>query len=265
MRTHSARAFRFGLSPSLGLQRTQLLARRIATDLAPAVDAAVEVSVAGSYEHLEAMLLAGALDAAWVNPLLLVRLHTFGASASLQGVRHGITTFRSALLARRDADAFALLTSGTRAAWTDPDSLAGYRLPIRHLRAGGLAPERVFASERFTFSFPAALGRLLDGTVDVAPCFVHSDEPDAVDDVLRRLVGTDADRLAPLFVTDPVPNDGLVFAPHLPPAVAAHLCGRVENTLAGSDGRALLDLLGVERVERTGARFDGPLAWHAGV
>lgn len=252
------RSFRFGLSPSLGLHRTQQLARRIAADLAPAVDRTVEVAVAGSYEHLEAMLLSGALDAAWVNPLLLARLHAFGASASLQGVRHGLTTFRSALLARRGHA--GALEAGARAAWTDPDSLAGYRLPIRHLRTIGLAPEQIFASERFTFSYPAALARLLDGTADVAPCFVHDDDPGALDGVLRLLVGSDADRIERLFVTEPVPNDGLVFAPHLPAAEAARLCGRVEQILGTGAGRAVLELLDVERVERTGRRLAEPLA-----
>jgi len=241
--------FRFGISPALGHERTQVLAERIAEALAPLAPGPIEVVVGGSYEHLQAMLLGGALDVAWVNPLVLARMHAAGASASLRGVRHGSTTFRSALVVRKGFGGFERLAGG-RAAWTDPDSLAGYRLPIGYLRRAGLQPERIFVAERFTFSYPTSLRRVLEGQADVAACFVHAADDEALAGVLERLVGSDAEGLAPLAYTAPVPNDGLVFAPHLPAKETERLCERTEALLCAPAGRALLELLGMEAVIR---------------
>ncbi|WP_373047827.1 phosphate/phosphite/phosphonate ABC transporter substrate-binding protein [Vulgatibacter sp.] len=258
-------SFRFGLSPSLGLHRTHQLARRLEEALALAVALPVQVTVAGSYEHLEAMLLGGSLEAAWVNPLLLARMRGAGAEACLRGIRHGSTSFRSALVVRRGEVDGPEDLRGRRAAWTDPESLAGYRLPLHFLRSRGLHPERLFPSERFTFSYPTALGRLLDGSADVAPCFVHRGDAEALEGVLRLLVGSEASRLEPLAFTEPVPNDGLVFAPHLPAAVAEELSSRVEEVLHDSAGRAVLELLDVEQVVRADSLVDEPIGWLAAV
>src|SRR5690606_5701670 len=126
--------------------------------------------------------------------------------------------------------------------------LAGYRLPIDFLRRSGRHPERIFASERFTFSYPAALARVLEGRADVAACFVHEEDDAALDGVLRQLVGSDAELLAPLAYTSPVPNDGLVFAPYLEAAETERLCDRVAALLGAPAGREVLEMLGMEAV-----------------
>jgi phosphonate transport system substrate-binding protein len=255
--------FRFGLSPSFGLARTQQVAARIEEVMAATTDGTMEVAVAGSYEHLEAMVLGGIVDAAWANPLLLARLHAAGATVRLRGIRQGSTTFHSALVCRAGEPLTLDGLVGRRAAWTDPDSLAGYRLPIRFLRARGLHPERLFQSERFTFSYPAALGRVLEGSADVGPCFVHHPNPRALDTVLRLLVGDDAGRLTALAFTDPMPNDGIVFAPHLRASEADVLCRRLLTFARTEAGRVVLELLDVEALVPDDGSSIPELGWFA--
>lgn len=247
------RSFRFGIAPSLGLHRAQTLARRIESALAPSLGTQVEVRVAGSLEHLEAMLLGGALDAAWVNALLIAHLHAAGTKSVLRGVRHGSDTFCSALVVRRDDELSLESLPRLRVAWTDPDSVAGYLLPQRFLLRRGLEPKRLFVEERFSGSYPAALGRLLEGRVDLAPCFVHRADPEALQRVLRMLLGGGAaEGLRPLGFTDAVPNDGLVLAPHFE-ARDGELLAAIEAALSSPEGRSVLDALDVDRLVRSDA------------
>lgn len=259
-----SRTFRFGLLPSLGPARIRELVARVAEGLAPVVESPVSLVVAGSYEHLEAMLLGGTIDAAWVNPLLLERLHAAGAPAGLRAVRSGRTTFRSALVTRRESPCELEALRGGRAAWTDPDSLAGYRLPIRFLRSRGLSPERLFSSERFASSYPTALGRVLDGSADVAACFVPDDSPEAVARVLRRLVGSGADGLQAIACTEAVPNDGLVFSPSIQPAVAERIRSALLQGGASGACRPFFDLLDVDEVRPLEPWTNLPFDWAAG-
>lgn len=257
----SASALRFAVPPSLGYAHAQRLAQQIEVALAGVGQGQVSVTVAGSYEHLEALILGGAVDVAWVNPLLLARAQVAGATAHLRGVRHGSLTFRSALVMRRDEGADLRRMRDARAAWTDPDSLAGYRLPLRHLRRGGMEPGALFSSERFTFSYPAALEALLDGSADLAACFVHEADQDALQEVMTRLIGPEAARLEAVAFTDAVPNDAIVFGPHLGRAVADELC---ERTLAHAHtvaGRAVLEMLGAEELVRGRAGDGAALTW----
>jgi ABC-type phosphate/phosphonate transport system substrate-binding protein len=120
--------------------------------------------------------------------------------------------------------------------------LGGYRLPHRFLTEQGIVPAETFRDERFTFSYPAALVRLLEGWVDLAPCFVHRADPAALDEVLQLLLGADADRLAPLAFTEAVPNDGIVLGPQADPSWLR----RLEEVATGPRGGELYDLLDVE-------------------
>ena len=206
--------------------------------------------VAGSYEHLEALILGGAVDVAWVNPLLLARARAAGATVHLQGVRHGSLTFHSALIARKGDGPDLRRMRDARAAWTDPDSLAGYRLPLRHLRLAGLDPGALFASERFTFSYPASLEALLDGSADLAACFVHEADEVALQMVMRRLIGADASELHAVAFTDPVPNDAIIFGPHLPRETADRLCERTLDFTRTVEGQTMLEMLGAEELVR---------------
>jgi phosphonate transport system substrate-binding protein len=94
---------------------------------------------------------------------------------------------------------------GARAAWVDPLSAAGYVLPRGQLHARGLAPEGLFADERFLGSHPAALEAVRKGEADVAGTHGSADEagllvqqgkPDPSLRVLATFGGIPADVIA---------------------------------------------------------------------
>lgn len=239
---------RFGLPPVLGTRRVRALAERLEAVATAGLDQPVAVRVAGSYEHLEVMLLGGSLDVAWANSLVVARAAAAGATAMLQSVRSGRRTFRAALLARRASGLSLSSLSGTRAAWTDPDALGGYLLPLEYLRSRGYVPESLFASERFTGSYPGAIARLLDGSADVAPTYAHSDDAAELEALLESQLGPVAHELEPLGFTPEIPNDGLVIAPHVPAARAAVMRDRLLEVFSAPGAAQLRQLLDVDEL-----------------
>jgi phosphonate transport system substrate-binding protein len=245
----SARApLRFGLPPVLGARRVRALAARLETVLTAGLDQPVTVRVAGSYEHLEVMLLGGGLDVAWANSLVVARAVAAGSTAMLQSVRGGRRTFRAALLARRSSNLSLSSLSGTRAAWTDPDALGGYLLPLEFLRSRGYAPESLFASERFTGSYPGAIARLLDGSADVAPTYAHSDDAGELLALLEAQLGPVAHELTALAFTEEIPSDGVVVAPYVPAAKAIMLRDRLRELLSAPAAAQVRQLLDVDEL-----------------
>lgn len=177
----------------------------------------VSVEMATDYDSLIGLARAGAADLVWAPAVVCSRLES-EAAAIYKTVRDGRTSYRSALMARRDAHVSLANLGGKRAAWVDRTSIGGYLLVIEHLRSLGIDP-RSFAEERFVGSYPAALKAVLDGDADVCAVFVPDHRQELVERALGPLVG--AARVAQLnmlLVTRASPNDAFLVTRALPDA-----------------------------------------------
>lgn len=136
----------------------------------------VERRNASSYEALANDVRAGALDIAWLPPIVYVRLA--GEMTALGSfVRDGQSAYEAALVVKADSpieDIESLRQS--RAGWVDPWSAAGFVMPRVKLALLGVDPRSVFRSETFYGSHRAAMQALADGACDVAGTFCRSDE-----------------------------------------------------------------------------------------
>jgi phosphonate transport system substrate-binding protein len=205
--------------PSLGKAKASARAELVSNALASELDAEVSIEVAASYGELEKRALASEAHVVWAPTSVCARLEPT-ARAIYKVVRHGLSTYRSALVGRREARLTVERLAGTRAAWVDPLSFGGYVLVADHLRRRGLEPDRVFSSQTFYGSHPAALQAVADDKADVAAMTVSGIGEVDVEAALAMHAGRYAPILSLVTLTDEVPTDAIVLTNKLPQARA---------------------------------------------
>ena len=240
------RTIAFGLSKNHAGANLAAWPGLLSRALEAGLGSAVEVVLADDYDQLLKQVLGGAVDVAWLPPLLHARAAEQGARLISLPQREGWLTFRSALLVRKDdpvAKPGAL--RGARVAWRDRASASGYLFPRIELAALGATPDKAFASEKFYGSVVDAAEAVASGAADLCTCWVS--DPAANDRAraaaeIEKVLGPDlAAKLRVLHVTEPIPPDGIVTAAKLTDgeraAVASALLG-MHTTPAGREALA---------------------------
>jgi phosphate/phosphite/phosphonate ABC transporter binding protein len=138
--------------------------------------------VALSYEDLARMFRAGEVDLAWLPPIVFVRLEQDKIAVPLVSHQRATqSSYESVLIVRAESEIRSLDDlRGTRAAWVDPWSAAGYVLPRIKLAALGVDPRSLFLDEKFFGSHDAVVRALLDDKADVAGTFARLDRDGTV-------------------------------------------------------------------------------------
>ncbi|MCC6332691.1 MAG: phosphate/phosphite/phosphonate ABC transporter substrate-binding protein [Myxococcales bacterium] len=243
-------ALQFALPPSLGTElgtRSKLLQDYLKKALGR--DAAVVTP--GSYEQLARELLAGKVDAAWAPPFVCARIEAMGVRVLVRGVRNGASTYRAALVCRKDANVTLETLQGTTAAWSDRDSVGGYLLPMAFLREKGLEPLRTFFRQDFLGSYRATLEAVAAGKADVTSLFAPSAKG-------GQAQGTGSDEVWPghegdfkvIAYTEDAPNDGVAVSMGLNGAVVTELEKALLNLHQSPEGQAVLkDCFHAEKFE----------------
>src|SRR5690606_17080139 len=137
---------------------------------------------------LERAAAEGSAELVWAPAAICAELE--GSARSIfKVVRGGRSTYRAALVARREARLGLERLEGKRAAWVDPRSLGGYLLVARHLRELGIDPTCTFASQEFLGTHPAALAEVVEGRADVAAVSVAGPSEQHVEEALALHAG----------------------------------------------------------------------------
>ena len=241
----------------LGASRTQPRVAYALPHLAAALAARLQRPVVtvqrDGYEHLLEGFLGGAMEVAWLAPLLLARTASRGGQLLAVPMRSGSLTYRAALLVAAGSPLLQLADlKRVRAAWVDHWSASGYHFPRLELERSGLTLAEALRSEVFHGSTVRAASAVASGEADLCACFVTEsaahDKFAALAD-LRRALGPLAERLRILHVTLPIPPDGLVAAAHVPAPLAASLAEAFQHLHEAPDGQAVLrNLLLAERL-----------------
>ena len=213
---------RLGLPPSLPVATPPGGLARLRRVLSGALGRAVELVAANDDERLVEAARTGQVDAVWAPPLACARLEALGSRVLARAVRYGALESRAVLVTRAEGPLELSALPGTRVAWVDRASLAGYLLPAAALRAAGHPPERTFFQQTFYGSFRAALDALLAGEADVAAVFAPATGEDVLQGVEEVAPGTGREVRA-LLVTGRGPLDAVVAAPSLAPADGVRL------------------------------------------
>ena len=241
----------------LGASRTQprvaYALPHLAAALAARLQRPVITALRDGYESLLDGFVGGAIDVAWLPPLLHARASGRGGQVLAVPMRAGALTYRAALLVAAGSR-FQELNDlrGVRAAWVDRWSASGYHFPRLELERCGLVPGEALRSEVFHGSTVRAASAVASGEADLCACFVTENASQdrflaAAD--LRRALGPLAERLRVLHVTQAIPPDGLVAAVHVPAPLVAQLGEALQHLHEAPDGQQVLhNLLQADRL-----------------
>jgi phosphate/phosphite/phosphonate ABC transporter binding protein len=207
-----------------------------------------------SYSSLVDALCEDEIELAWLPPVAYLRARRIGPVHLLLALaRGGTASYGSAIVASERAGIRALPdVRGKRVVWVDVWSAAGYLMPCSVLRAAGLDPTQIFASQSFVGSHIAVLDALESGRADLGATYCTLDEGGAL------LDGPWAERsgLRPVALSGAVPGDAICAAGELSLKEAEAI---VEPLLALStqpEGAALLNrLFGTDRFAEVDASY----------
>ncbi|MCA9586314.1 MAG: PhnD/SsuA/transferrin family substrate-binding protein [Myxococcales bacterium] len=197
--------------------RVDALARRVAEQ----VGVEIELRGAASYEALADDVKGGAVDLAWLPPIVFLRLGD--AVAPVGSIRRGgRDSYEAALIVRADSDIHAIESlKGARAGWVDRWSAAGFVVPRIKLALLGVDPRTAFRTETFHGSHSAAVRALLDGAADVVGTYALADASGEVTSgAWSDVEGADIRVLATFGA---IPSDVLVTRAGLDAAVRARI------------------------------------------
>lgn len=226
--------------------------RDVGGALAPALGAhlGMEITLLRHRAHAELVeaLGAGEIDVAWLSPVAFARALQAGAARGLARVAiDDADDYACVIVGHRERaprlERFAL--TGTRAAWVDPWSAAGYAVPRALLRDAGLEPEQSFLEQRFTRSYDAALAALREGSADVAGMYAYLDREGAV----ASHGATGEPSLVVLAASEPIPPDVVAARADLDETERRALVARLEH--------ATLDPEDPVREETGASAFEG--------
>jgi phosphonate transport system substrate-binding protein len=231
---------RFALPASLG-PGAQAAAQQLQAHLGATLGKDTEVIVATSYEQLARELLSGKVDAAWAPPFVCARIEAMGVRVLVRGVRNGASAYRAALVAKADSKVTLDTLVGTRAAWSDRDSVGGYLLPMAFLREKGLDPAKTFHHQEFVGNYRKALEAVLAGSADVTSVFAPSARSAAADTTgLAELWPEKQQAFKVLGFTDEAPNDGVAVSMSAGSATVTELEKTLLSLHQSTEGAAVL-------------------------
>jgi phosphate/phosphite/phosphonate ABC transporter binding protein len=148
-----------------------------ATLLGELAEVDVGVIEGASYERLAVALNGGQAQLAWLSPIPYIALSAAGAVTPLVYNERAKKTYCAAIIVRSDSPARRLADlKGSRAAWVDRHSAAGFVVPRIQLAAAGLDPRTELGPETFAGSHEAVVRMVEAGEADFGATYAHRDE-----------------------------------------------------------------------------------------
>ena len=215
----------------------QAIARmgELAKALSRALDADVSPKRSAEYRELVGALEEGAVQVAWVPPLLAACPVRDGTIVPIAvAVRSGATSYSAGLISRADSPVrCATDLRSVRAAWVDRQSASGYVAIRQALRATGLHLREAFGEEVFAKSHSEVARLVAEGSVDVgATYFSWAPDGSSIERAgWMGLPGIDPEGFRLVAEAGPIPSD--MFAVHS--GMDKHLVAALESALV--DGR----------------------------
>jgi phosphonate transport system substrate-binding protein len=176
----------------------------------------------------------------------------YGAEARLIVLRHGSSDYRSQFVVRSDSGIKSLADlAGKRIAFVDPSSASGYLLPLRTLRERKIeVGNTVFAGKHDN-----VISMVYNRQVDAGATFWSPEDAEGPQDA-RRLVRTQfpdvMDKVKILELTEPIPNDPIVFRKDMPEEMKEKITQAFLDFVVTESGReAFKKIYGVDGLRRT--------------
>lgn len=220
----------------------------LSAELERALARPVVPKVLPTYAALTDETRAGRAEVLWAPPLVAMDLEDAGlASIALCCARGGQVTYHAALFTHH-ASRFEKLAdlAGSRAAWVDAHSTAGYLVPRMRLEVEGLDPATLFAGESFLGTHAAVACAVLAGEADVGATYLSLD-PDTGRPLSAGWLeaGAGINGAFILATAGPIPSDAIALSTRLPDELRAAIVEQVK-ALPATVPEAVSTLLGAE-------------------
>lgn len=249
----------FLFPPSLGKSKSSARAELLELALAHELGAPVSIHITADYKELETRALSGEAHLIWAPAGVCAQLEPV-TRALYKAVRQGASTYRSAIVVRKDSNVSLDRLDGLRAAWVDRFSIGGYLLAADFLRRRGADPDRIFAKQTFHGSHADALNAVTGGDADVSAVTAWSDDERSLRDAVALHIGPIERKITVLAVTDEAPTDAVILTSQLSDEHVERITAKLFPT--GKTVKApsfLLAAMGAEAFVRTDSSEYHPL------
>jgi phosphonate transport system substrate-binding protein len=199
-------------------------------------------------------------DVASLNTFGYILAHErYGTEAHLTVVRFGQDSYRAQIVARSDSTIKEVSDlKGRKFAFVDPASTSGYLLPMKFLHDAGIKlGQTVFANKHDN-----VITMVYQRQVDAGATFYSPPHDGKIEDA-RRLVKTQLpdveDKIKIVSLTDPIPNDPIVFRKNLPQEMKTKIVAAMLEFIKTADGKKVFhEMFGVTDFKTTtDANYDG--------
>ena len=188
-------------------------------------------------------------DVAIMNSLSYVKAsNLYGVSAKLRGVRYGKSTYFGQLIGNTDRGINNLNDiQGKVIAFTDSSSTSGYLFPQQILNQSGIKPSK----KLFAGKHDEVVRMVYQGKADAGATFYSEPAADGtIRDARARLVDQYPDvveKIKILKVTEPIPNDPVVFSKNLPDDISYKISLGLIKFMTTEEGKKTMkDLYSLE-------------------
>ncbi|OQY37274.1 MAG: phosphonate ABC transporter substrate-binidng protein [Candidatus Cloacimonetes bacterium 4572_65] len=181
----------------------------------------IETSVPTSYAAVIEAMGVGRADIAWLPTFSYYLANKkYGAKATFQTVRSGLSEYKGQFIARADSDIKSLEDiAGKTIAYSDASSTSGFIFPSALLAFKNIEP----ATKMFVGGHDTVVRAVLQGKADVGCTYWSPAENGEPQDARMKLLTEDPDiyeKVKIVGFTDWIPNDNCTFRGDLPEDIA---------------------------------------------
>ncbi|MCB0369383.1 MAG: phosphate/phosphite/phosphonate ABC transporter substrate-binding protein, partial [Bdellovibrionales bacterium] len=211
--------------------------KKVAAFLEKKTNMHFDVKVPASYVAVVEAFGSKKTDVAIMNTFGYILAHDkYGAEAKLMGIHFGETSYKGQIITRKEHLKTLEDLNGKKFAYVDPASSSGFLMPTALMRKKQIKPkEFVFAGKHDT-----VVSMVYQKQVDAGATF-YTPEKDGKPQDARKLVLTQFpdvfDKIVILALTDPIPNDPIVFRKDLPADLKEKIKQGLIDLLKTEDGK----------------------------
>jgi phosphonate transport system substrate-binding protein len=181
-------------------------------------------------------------DIAWMNSFGYLLAHQkYGAEARLRILRNGESSYRGEIITHVDSGINEITDlNKKKIAFVDPSSTSGYLLPLKLFKENDVRlGEQVFAMKHDN-----VVAMVYQRKVDAGACFYSPpDEAGRIKDARSRVMTQFPDveeKVRIIKITDPIPNDPIVFRKDIPLQIKLKVEKALINLLRSEEGKRAL-------------------------
>lgn len=211
--------------------------KKVAEYLSKKTNLQFDVKVPPSYIAVVEAFGSNKADVAVMNTFGYILAHEkYGAEAHLMGTHFGQTSYQGQIITRKGHLKKLEDIDGKKFAYVDPASASGFLQPTELFRKKNIKPkESVFGGKHDT-----VITMVYQRQVDAGATF-YSPETNGKPQDARKLVLTQFpdvfEKISILALTDPIPNDPIVFRKDLPMALKSKVQASLVEYLKTEDGK----------------------------